>query len=101
MKFHINKIIPFFVVAIGASLSITSLIYIVFNAPLGILISAFSLVFNIFLYFILVEYRYILWFLIPITISTPILEALLILEVIRPLWFLTWAMLYLLSFQIW
>ena len=100
MKFHINKIIPFFVVAVGASLSVTSLIFIIFNAPPGILISAFSLVFIVFLYFILVEYRYILWFLIPIPISTPILEFLLIFEVIRPLWFLTWATLYLISFQI-
>jgi len=100
MKFHINKIIPFFVVAVGASLSVTSLVFIIFKAPPNILISTFSSVFIVFLYFILVEYRYVLWFLIPISISTPILEVLLIFEVIRPLWFLTWATLYLISFQI-
>ncbi|MEE9376598.1 MAG: hypothetical protein V3V33_01005 [Candidatus Lokiarchaeia archaeon] len=100
MKISINKIIPSLIVAVGASSSITSLSFIIFNATPGILISTFSSVFIIFLYFIFIEYRYILWFLIPIPITTPILEHLLIFEVIQPFWLLTWAMLYLFSFQI-
>ncbi|MFW9829293.1 MAG: hypothetical protein ACFFEY_17085, partial [Candidatus Thorarchaeota archaeon] len=74
MKFHINKAIPFLVVAIGTSLTITSLVSVIFMASLGILISTFSSVFLIFLYFIFTEYRYLLWFGIPITIITPIIE---------------------------
>jgi len=100
MKISINKIIPSLIVAVGTASSITSLSYIIFNATPGVLISTFSSVFIIFLYFIFIEYRYILWFLIPIPITTPILEHLLIFEVIQPFWLLTWAMLYLFSFQI-
>ena len=100
MKIPISKIIPSLIVAFGTSSTITSLNYIIFNATTGILISTFSSVFIIFLYFIFVEYRYILWFIIPIPITTPILEVLLSFEVIRPFWLLTWAMLYLFSFQI-
>lgn len=100
MKILINKIIPYLFVAFGASLSITSLISILFHAPTGILISTFSTVFIIFLYFIFTEYRYILWFCIPIPITTPILEFLLTFQIIRPFWLLTWAMLYLITFQI-
>ncbi|MFX1302635.1 MAG: hypothetical protein ACFE9X_04670 [Promethearchaeota archaeon] len=100
MKFRINKIIPYLIVAVGASLSVTSLISIIFKASPAILISTFSSVFIVFLYFIFTEYRYMLWFGIPIPISTLILELLLIFEFIQPLWFLTWAILYLISFQI-
>ena len=100
MKFRINKIIPYLIVAVGASLSVTSLISIIFKASLGILISTFTSVFILFLYFIFTEYRYMLWFAIPIPIATPILELLLIFEFIQPFWLLTWSMLYLISFQI-
>ncbi|MFX1419828.1 MAG: hypothetical protein ACFE9N_12995, partial [Promethearchaeota archaeon] len=100
MKFRINKTIPYLTVAVGTSFSITSLIFIIFRASPGILISTFSSVFILFLYFIFIEYRYFLWFLIPIPITTPILEFLLIFEVIQPYWVLTWAMLYLITFQI-
>ncbi|MFX0000186.1 MAG: hypothetical protein ACFE9Q_01995 [Candidatus Hodarchaeota archaeon] len=100
MKISINRIFPFLTVAFGTSSSITSLSYIIFNTTPGILISIFSSVFIIFLYFTFVEYRYVLWFIIPIPITTPILEGMLEFEVIKPFWLLTWAILYLLSFQI-
>ncbi|MFX0105252.1 MAG: hypothetical protein ACFE75_07160, partial [Candidatus Hodarchaeota archaeon] len=100
MKFRINKIIPGLILAVGISLSVTSLISIIFKASLGILISTFTSVFILFLYFIFTEYRYMLWFVIPIPMATPILELLLIFEFIHPFWLLTWSMLYLISFQI-
>ncbi|MFX1566729.1 MAG: hypothetical protein ACFFCV_00020 [Promethearchaeota archaeon] len=100
MKISLNKIFPFLMVALGTSSSITSLIYSIFNTSPGILISIFSSVFIIFLYYIFIEYRYFLWFLIPIPIATLILEGMLTIEVIEPFWLLTWAMLYLFSFQI-
>jgi len=100
MKISINKIIPSLIVAFGTSSSITSLSYIIFNTTPGVLISMFSSVFIIFLYFIFVEHRYFLWFIIPIPITTPILEVLLTFKVIRPFWLLTWAMIYLFTFQI-
>ena len=70
------------------------------NVTPGILISIFTSIFIIFLYYIFIEYRYVLWFIIPIPITTPILEAMLALDIIKPFWHLTWAMLYLFSFQI-
>ncbi|MFX0138744.1 MAG: hypothetical protein ACFFDN_34205, partial [Candidatus Hodarchaeota archaeon] len=95
MNLRINKIIPYLAVAIGASLSVTSLTSIIFKAAPGILISTFSSVFILFLYFIFTEYRYMLWFGIPIPIISPILEAMLRIDVIKPLWLLTWPILYL------
>ena len=103
MRLSINKLIPYFTVAIGASLSVTSLISILFQAPIGILITSFSTVFIIFLYYIFTEYRYVLWFAIPIPIISPILEWILKLEIMYPSWLfslLTWPMLYLITFQI-
>ncbi|MFW9972875.1 MAG: hypothetical protein ACFFDF_22000, partial [Candidatus Odinarchaeota archaeon] len=103
MRFSINKIFPYLTVAIGASLSITSLTSILFQASIGVLITIFTTVFIIFLYKIFIEYRYILWFLIPIPIISPILEWLLTLDIMYPTWtfaLLTWPMLYLITFQI-
>jgi hypothetical protein len=100
MKFRINKIIPFLIVALGVSLSVTSLISLIFKASIGILVSTFSSVFIIFLYFIFTEFRYILWFCIPIPITSLILDFMLRIEIIRPFWLITWAMLYLITFQI-
>jgi hypothetical protein len=103
MRLRINKLIPYFTVAIGASLSVTSLASILFQAPIGVLITTFSTIFIIFLYYIFTEYRYILWFAIPIPIISPILEWLFTLEIIYSNWIytlLTWPMLYLITFQI-
>ncbi|MFX1390701.1 MAG: hypothetical protein ACFE9Z_11605 [Promethearchaeota archaeon] len=100
MKFNISKVIPFLVVAFGSSSTLTLIVYIIFNASPGILITTFSSVFIIFLYFIFIDYRYFLWFGFPIPITMPILEVLLTYEIIRPFWFLTWVMLYLITFQI-
>ncbi len=100
MKMPIRIIIPSSIITIGASLSVTSFISLIFKASPGILISTFSSVFIVFLYFLIKEYRYLLWFGFPIPITTPILEAMLIFDVIKPFWLLTWSMLYLISFQI-
>lgn len=103
MRLRLNKIYPYLAVALGSSLSITSLSSILFHAPIGILITVFSAVFIIFLYKIFVEYRYILWFVIPIPIISPIIEWLLTLDLIYSNWifaFLSWPMLYLITFQI-
>ncbi len=100
MNIPINKVIPYLIVTIGASSSISLLFLTLFKVSIGIFITIFSIVFIFFIYFLITEYRYVLWFLIPIPITLPILELLLILEVIRPYWYLTWALLYLTCFQI-
>ncbi|MFW9819529.1 MAG: hypothetical protein ACFFE5_07955 [Candidatus Thorarchaeota archaeon] len=103
MRLRLNKIYPYLTLAIGTSLSFTSLASILFHAPIGVLITVFSTVFIIFLYKIFVEYRYILWFLIPIPIISPIIEWLLTLDLIYSNWIFTilpWPMLYLITFQI-
>ena len=100
MNIPINKVIPYLIVTIGASSSISLLFLIFFKVSIGIFITIFSIVFIFFIYFLITEYRYILWFLIPIPITLPILELLLFFEVIRPFWYLTWALLYLTCFQI-
>ncbi|MFX0146062.1 MAG: hypothetical protein ACFE9C_18490, partial [Candidatus Hodarchaeota archaeon] len=103
MRLRINRLIPYFTVAIGASLSVTSLAFILFQAPIGVLITTFSTIFIIFLYYIFTEYRYILWFAIPIPIISPVLEWLFTLEIMYSNWIftlLTWPMLYVITFQI-
>ena len=100
MKIPVNIIIPHSIITIGASLSVTSFISIIFKASPGILISAFSSVFIIFLYFLIKEYRYVLWFGFPIPITAPILEIMVRFGIIQPFWLLTWSMLYLITFQI-
>ncbi|MFX1571704.1 MAG: hypothetical protein ACFFB0_03070 [Promethearchaeota archaeon] len=100
MNIPINTVIPYLVVTIGASSSISLLFLIFFNISIGIFITIFSIIFIIFIYFLITEYRYILWFLFPIPITLPILEMILVFEVVRPFWYLTWALLYLVSFQI-
>ena len=100
MKIPINKLIPYLTVAIGTSSSITSFVSILVKVSPGILITVFSTVLLIFLYFLLVDYRYLLWFFIPIPITLPLLELLLFIEVVRPLWFLSLSIIYLTIFQI-
>ncbi|MFX1366500.1 MAG: hypothetical protein ACFFCE_03250 [Promethearchaeota archaeon] len=100
MGLPINNIIQYLIIIIGASLSATSFVSLIFKASPGILISTFSSVSILFFYFLIKEYRYFLWFCFPIPINSPILEAMLSLDVIQPYWLLTWSMLYLIVFQI-
>lgn len=103
LKFHLNRAIPLFIVAIGASSSITSLFSVFLGASPYILISIFSGVFVIFLYFIIIEYRYFLWSLIPIPLALPVFELFLSIEVILSLWFLaflTFSIIYITFFQV-
>ncbi|MFX0034512.1 MAG: hypothetical protein ACFE9I_02590 [Candidatus Hermodarchaeota archaeon] len=100
MKIPINKAIPYLILTIGASLSASSLISIIFKASPGILISVSFSVFILFLYFLITEYRFIIWLLIPIPITSPILEQIMRINFIKPFWLLTWSMLYLISFQV-
>ncbi|MFX1312641.1 MAG: hypothetical protein ACFFHD_08525, partial [Promethearchaeota archaeon] len=100
MNIPINKVIPYLVVTIGTSSSISLLFLIFFNISIGIFITIFSVIFIIFIYFLITEYRYILWFLIPIPITLPILEIILFFRVVRPFWYLAWVLLYLICFQI-
>ncbi|MHA2183044.1 MAG: hypothetical protein ACXAAH_16625, partial [Promethearchaeota archaeon] len=103
LKFHINRIIPLFIVGIGTSSSITSLVSVFLGVSPYILISIFTGIFLIFLYYILVDYRYFLWSLIPIPLALPIFESLLLINVIRSTWilaFLTFSIIYITLFQI-
>ncbi len=103
MKFRINRVFPLLIVAIGTSSSITSLFSILFNLTPYILITTFSGIFLIFLYFLIIEYRYFLWALIPIPLTLPILELLLTFEVIRNIWLLAFSAfstIYIIFFQI-
>ncbi|MFX1456523.1 MAG: hypothetical protein ACFFDB_14200 [Promethearchaeota archaeon] len=103
MKFRINKIFPLSIVAIGTSSSITSLVSVFLRASPYTLISIFSGIFIVFLYYILVDYRYFLWALIPIPITLPLFELLLLIQVIRSTWilaFLTFSIIYITLFQI-
>ncbi len=103
MKFRINRVFPLLIVAIGTSSSITSLFSILFNLTPYILITIFSGIFLIFLYFLIIEYRYFLWALIPIPLTLPILELLLTFEVIRNIWLLAFSAfstIYIIFFQI-
>ena len=103
LKFHINRAIPLFVVAIGATSSITSLFSIFLKVSPYMLISIFSGIFLIFLYFIIIEYRHFLWSLIPIPLALPVLELLLSIEIIRSMWilaFLTFSITYITFFQV-
>ncbi|MFX1575263.1 MAG: hypothetical protein ACFFB0_21215 [Promethearchaeota archaeon] len=100
MKISVTKIIPYSVITIGASLSATSFVSIVFKASPGYLITTFSLVFILFFYVLIAEYRYFLWFILPIPLTSPILESLLRFDIIQPFWFLTYMTLYLITFQV-
>ncbi len=100
MRFRINKANSFLIMVIGASSSITSLTSILLNPTPLILISIFSGSFIVFYYFFLTEYRYILWFLIPIPIALSILNSIILFEIIKTLWFLAFSLIYLTSFQI-
>ncbi|MFX1280758.1 MAG: hypothetical protein ACFFA3_15385 [Promethearchaeota archaeon] len=103
MKFHINKAIPFLITAIGASASISTLVSTLYNLSIYNEISIFSGFFTIFLYFLVVDYRYFLWILIPIPITLPILGYLVSVPLIRSIWilgFLCFSTIYLLLFQI-
>ncbi|MFW9941269.1 MAG: hypothetical protein ACFFFT_09520 [Candidatus Thorarchaeota archaeon] len=103
MKFRIDRVFPLLIVAIGTSSSITSLFWTLFNLSPYILITIFSAIFLIFLYFMIIEYRYFLWALIPIPLTLPILEALLTLEIFRNVWLLAFSAfstLYVIFFQI-
>lgn len=103
MKLSINKAFPFLAVAFGASASISSLFSILFHLSLYYQISIFSGIFTIFLYFLIVEYRYFLWALIPIPLTLPILGFLVTIEIIRSTWilaFLSFSTIYLTLFQI-
>ena len=99
MKIPINRIIPYLVVLVGSALSITSLSSVLFKITPGVMLSLFTIVIIIFLYFLITEYRHLLLFLIPIPITAPILEFMLKSEIVHAYWFLTWSMLYLLTFQ--
>ena len=100
MRFRINKAISFLIMVIGATSSITSLSSILLNPTPLILISIFSGSFILFFYFFLTEYRYTLWFLIPIPITLLILNSIILFEIIKTLWFLAFSLIYLTSFQI-
>jgi hypothetical protein len=103
MKFRINRMIPLFVVAIGTSLSVSSLVSILLNASPYILISISSAIFIVFLYFIFIEYRYFLWVLIPIPMILPILDQILLIRLFSSFWLLTllsFLVLYVLFFQV-
>ncbi|MFW9821556.1 MAG: hypothetical protein ACFFE4_01390 [Candidatus Thorarchaeota archaeon] len=103
MKFRINKIFPLSIVAIGTSSSITSLVSVFLRASPYTLISIFFGIFIVFLYYILVDYRYFLWALIPIPITLPLFELLLLIQLIRSTWilaFLTFSIIYITLFQI-
>ncbi len=103
LKFRINRIIPLFIVAIGTSSSITSLVFVFLRASPYILISTFTVIFLPFLYFILVDYRYFLWSLIPIPLVLPLFELLMLIEVLRSIWFLAFlgfSIIYVAVFQI-
>ena len=103
LKFRINRIIPLFIVAVGTSSSITSLFSVFLGASPYILISIFSGIFLIFLYFILIDYRYFLWSFIPVPFALPLFELLLLIEVLRSVWFLaflTFSIIYITLFQV-
>ncbi|MHA1932663.1 MAG: hypothetical protein ACW96X_09005, partial [Promethearchaeota archaeon] len=103
LKFHISRVIPLFIVAIGTSSSITSLVSVYLGVSPYVLISIFSGIFILFLYYILIDYRYFLWSLIPIPLALPIFESLLLIEVVRSMWFLaflTFSIIYITLFQI-
>ncbi|MHA2258929.1 MAG: hypothetical protein ACXACO_13240 [Promethearchaeota archaeon] len=69
MRFRINKPISFLIMVIGAASSITSITSNLFDLTPLILMSIFSGSLIVFYYFSLTEYRYVLWFLIPIPIT--------------------------------
>ncbi|MFX0080680.1 MAG: hypothetical protein ACFE94_02905 [Candidatus Hodarchaeota archaeon] len=103
MKFRINRAFPFLIVAIGTSSSITSLFWTFFNLSPYLLITVFSGIFLIFLYSLIIEYRYFLWALIPIPLTLPLLELLISIELIRNVWLLAFSAfstIYIIFFQI-
>ncbi|KKN45327.1 hypothetical protein LCGC14_0684080, partial [marine sediment metagenome] len=100
LKFRINKIIPYFIISIGASSSISSLFSIFLSVSPNILITIFSSFLIIILYFFFIEYRFVLWFLIPIPITLPILDGLMLFNFVRINSVLTLLVIYLITFQI-
>jgi hypothetical protein len=103
MKFRINRMIPLFLVAVGTSLSVSSLVSILLHVSPYILICISSAIFIVFLYFIFIDYRYFLWVFIPIPMVLPILDQILLIKTISSSWmlgFLSFSILYVLFFQV-
>ena len=96
----INKGIPLLILAFGTSLSISALLFIFFQASALMICAIFSIISILFLYFMLDEYRFVLWYLIPIPLAFLILNALINIPIIQDLSILTWLIFYLSFFQL-
>jgi len=100
--FPSKKIIPLSILSFGISSSVSSIVFLLFPDSLFMVAAAFITI-NLFLInFSLGNYRFIMWYLIPIPFTLFILQFLFYIELFQPLFQFTLAglMLYTLIFQI-
>ncbi len=100
--FPSKKIIPLSILSFGISSSVSSIVFLLFPDSLFMVAAVFITV-NLFLInFSLGNYRYIMWYLIPIPFTLFILQFLFYIELFQPLFLFTLAglILYTLIFQI-
>jgi len=102
MMLPIKKIISLSLLSFGLSSTISSLIFILTPNLIFLISSVFVLINLIFIYSMLEEFRFVMWYLIPIPISLLILQGLFLLELFQPFLHLvlTGLMLYTAIFQI-
>lgn len=97
----INKGIPWMIMGIGLSLSISSLFITFLNVSLLLISAIFSVIILMFLYYVLdYDDRYIMLFLVPIPLAFLTLAFLFIFEAIHSILILVWLILYLGYFQV-
>ncbi len=96
----INKGIPLLILAFGTSSTISSVLFIFFQASALMICAIFTIISILFLYFMLEDYRFALWYLIPIPFSFLILDLLILIDIIQTVAILTYLILYIIIFQL-
>ncbi|TFG03162.1 MAG: hypothetical protein EU542_03160 [Promethearchaeota archaeon] len=98
----IQKLIPLAILSLGLSLSLSSVVLIFFPEAIFLTISVFLSINILFFYYALYEKRFLSLYLIPIPITTSILEILRLFEIFQPLhiFILISLMIYTTLFQI-
>lgn len=100
--FPTKRIIPLSILSFGISSSVSSIVFLLFLDSLFMVAAVFITINLILINFSLGNYRFIMWYLIPIPFTLFILQFLFYIELFQPLFLFTLAglILYTLIFQI-
>ncbi|TFG16134.1 MAG: hypothetical protein EU531_07515 [Promethearchaeota archaeon] len=102
MILGIQKLIPLAILSLGLSLSLSSIVFLYLPEAIFLATSVFLSINIVFFYYTLYEKRFLSLYLIPIPITTSILEIIRLFEIFQPLYIfiLISLMLYTTFFQI-